>query len=100
MSPLKSAGPHRKPRSEVRKCRKVRHFFFVIPILNIFVVHYSYKNFVHAWDNEHGGLDACFVCVCVFFFNLFTASCENTMSLSVPGVPAPYEKFPHKVNNF
>jgi len=23
MSPLKSAGPHRKPRSEVRKCRKV-----------------------------------------------------------------------------
>jgi hypothetical protein len=28
-------------------------------------------------------------------FNPFTASCENAMSLSVPGVPAPCEKFPH-----
>jgi hypothetical protein len=27
-------------------------------------------------------------------FNPFTASCENAMSLSVPGVPAPCEKFP------
>jgi hypothetical protein len=27
--------------------------------------------------------------------NPFTASCENAMSLSVPGVPAPCEKFPH-----
>jgi hypothetical protein len=25
----------------------------------------------------------------------FTASCENSMSLSVPGVPGPFEKFPH-----
>jgi hypothetical protein len=25
----------------------------------------------------------------------FTASCENAMSLSVPGVTAPCEKFPH-----
>jgi hypothetical protein len=29
------------------------------------------------------------------FFNPFTASCENAMSFSVPGVPAPCEKFPH-----
>jgi hypothetical protein len=27
--------------------------------------------------------------------NPFTASCENAMSLSVPGVPPPCEKFPH-----
>jgi hypothetical protein len=31
-----------------------------------------------------------FVC-----FNPFTASCENTITLSVPGVPASCEKFPH-----
>jgi hypothetical protein len=30
-------------------------------------------------------------------FNSFTASCENAMSLSVPGVPAPCEKFPQSV---
>jgi hypothetical protein len=29
------------------------------------------------------------------YFNPFTASCETAMSLSVPGVPAPCEKFPH-----
>jgi hypothetical protein len=28
-------------------------------------------------------------------FNPFTASCENAMILSVPGVPASCEKFPH-----
>jgi hypothetical protein len=28
-------------------------------------------------------------------FNPFTASCENAMTLSVPGVPASCEKFPH-----
>jgi hypothetical protein len=28
-------------------------------------------------------------------FNPFTASCENTRTLSVPGVPASCEKFPH-----
>jgi hypothetical protein len=28
-------------------------------------------------------------------FNPFTASCENAMSLSVPGVQAPCEKFSH-----
>jgi hypothetical protein len=27
--------------------------------------------------------------------NPFTASCENAMTLSVPGVPASCEKFPH-----
>jgi hypothetical protein len=27
--------------------------------------------------------------------NSFTASCENAMSVSVPGVPAPCEDFPH-----
>jgi hypothetical protein len=27
--------------------------------------------------------------------NPFTTSCENTMTLSVPGVPASCEKFPH-----
>jgi hypothetical protein len=29
------------------------------------------------------------------FFNPFTASCENAMTLSVPYVPASCEKFPH-----
>jgi hypothetical protein len=29
------------------------------------------------------------------FVNPFTASCENAMTLSVPGVPACCEKFPH-----
>jgi hypothetical protein len=29
------------------------------------------------------------------FFNPFTASCENVMTLSVPGVPSTCEKFPH-----
>jgi hypothetical protein len=29
--------------------------------------------------------------------NSFTASCENTMSLSAPGIPAPCEKFPQSV---
>jgi hypothetical protein len=29
------------------------------------------------------------------FINPFTASCENAMTLSVPGVPASCEKFPH-----
>jgi hypothetical protein len=28
-------------------------------------------------------------------FNPFTTSCENALSLSVPGDPAPFEKFPH-----
>jgi hypothetical protein len=28
-------------------------------------------------------------------FNPFTTSCENAMTLSVPGIPASYEKFPH-----
>jgi hypothetical protein len=28
-------------------------------------------------------------------FNPFTASCENAMILSVPGIPASCEKFPH-----
>jgi hypothetical protein len=27
--------------------------------------------------------------------NPFTASCENAMTLSVPGIPASCEKFPH-----
>jgi hypothetical protein len=31
----------------------------------------------------------------LFIFNKFTASFENAISLSVPGVPAPCEKFPH-----
>jgi hypothetical protein len=31
----------------------------------------------------------------VGFVNPFTASCENAMNLSVPGVPAYCEKFPH-----
>jgi hypothetical protein len=31
----------------------------------------------------------------IVLFNPFTASCENTMTLSVPGVPASCEKFPH-----
>jgi hypothetical protein len=30
-----------------------------------------------------------------YMFNPFTASCENAMSLSMPGVSAPCEKFPH-----
>jgi hypothetical protein len=30
-----------------------------------------------------------------FYLNPFTASCENTMTLSVPSVPASCEKFPH-----
>jgi hypothetical protein len=30
-----------------------------------------------------------------YLFNPFTASCENTMTLSVPGVPASCKKFPH-----
>jgi hypothetical protein len=29
------------------------------------------------------------------FVNPYTASCENAMTLSVPGVPASCEKFPH-----
>jgi hypothetical protein len=29
------------------------------------------------------------------FFNPFTASCENAMALSEPGISASYEKFPH-----
>jgi hypothetical protein len=33
-----------------------------------------------------------------YIFNPFTASCENAISLSVPGVPAPCEKFPQSVN--
>jgi hypothetical protein len=44
------------------------------------------------------------MCICRFNINLdwamhsfnpFTASCENAMTLSVPGVPASCEKFPH-----
>jgi hypothetical protein len=31
----------------------------------------------------------------VFYLNPFTASCENAMTLSVPGIPASCEKFPH-----
>jgi hypothetical protein len=31
----------------------------------------------------------------VEIFNPFTASCENAMTLSVPGIPASCEKFPH-----
>jgi hypothetical protein len=27
--------------------------------------------------------------------NFFTASCENAMTLSVPGIPASCKKFPH-----
>jgi hypothetical protein len=34
-----------------------------------------------------------------FKFNPFTASCENAMTLSVPGVPAFCEKFPHSQVN-
>jgi hypothetical protein len=30
-----------------------------------------------------------------FLFNPFTASCENGMTFSVPGIPASCEKFPH-----
>jgi hypothetical protein len=33
-------------------------------------------------------------------FNPFTDSCENAMFLRVPGVPVPFEKFPHTVDNF
>jgi hypothetical protein len=32
-----------------------------------------------------------------YCFNTFTASCENAMSLSVPSVPAPCEKFPQSI---
>jgi hypothetical protein len=41
------------------------------------------------------------VCDCILLLNSlhpvnpFTASCENAMTLSVPGIPASCEKFPH-----
>jgi hypothetical protein len=31
-------------------------------------------------------------------FNPITTSCENAMCLSVPGIPAPCQKFPQSVN--
>jgi hypothetical protein len=45
----------------------------------------------------HCGDAFCLACAKVrwIFFNPFTVSCENAMTLSVPGVPASCEKFPH-----
>jgi hypothetical protein len=64
---------------------------------------------IHCWqggnvscqaDNASRNQSLIIKVICEYFslstgFNPFTASCENAMSLSVPGAPAPCEKFPH-----
>jgi hypothetical protein len=64
---------------------------------------------VFGWTEDRVGLQVCIADVIVarvifsgitkstfaLGINPFTASCENAMTLSVPGVPASCEKFPH-----
>jgi hypothetical protein len=52
--------------------------------------------------NEGKQLTSCISQIGYFSFsqnsvNPFTASCENAITLSVPGVPASCEKFPHSI---
>jgi hypothetical protein len=57
-------------------------------IIMIIIKHFYTVRYFHKVDSRR--LNNFF-----FVFNSFTASCENAMSLAVPGVPAPCEKFPH-----
>jgi hypothetical protein len=63
-------------------------------ILLIFLLFVESLNFAIEDENE----DLCILNSVIsrqFVFNPFTASCKNAMSLSVPGVPEPCEKFPY-----
>jgi hypothetical protein len=52
------------------------------------------------WDSTHKEQRKALFITFKTAFNPFTASWDNAMSLSVPGVLAPCEKSPHTVDNF